>query len=289
MRTKVHYIKSSLLAALLVIESYLLSDLLMGYVMSGNFFSPSPRLLIKAVAMLLLILYTYFLTVGGWGKWEQYLTVSLPIATGIGIRATMNNPTYGLLIGFLVFLILSYDVFLSNRLKNHMLVFNPRIILKFSNRGVLFTFALSTAIFVFIDKPVEKPEFNLGAKIGNITQRQFENILEPQLNQSAKQGIAEQIPGGGDDFIQGLPDVNLDLRQTIETEFNKIVEPYKRFIPPLIALVVFTFVRFLGGITNWIFTFTIGLVFAFFKKIKFLHVNHKTVQKEEIGFESETE
>lgn len=288
MKTKTHYVKALVLSVLLVVESYFLSDGLMGYVNSGNFFSPPKEFLIKTILLLLLILYTYFLTVGGWNKWEQYLIVSLPIATGITLRTIQNNSTYGLVIGLVVFLILCYDVFLSTRLKNQMLTFNPKIILKFSTKGVLFTFALTTAIFVFIDKPTQSPNFNLGQKVGEITQNQFDNIIKPQLNKKAKETISEELPAGGNDYMLGLPEINLDLRKTIENEFNKIMEPYKGFIPPLIALVVFTFIRFLGGITNWLFTFTIGLVFAFFKKIGFLHINHKQVQKEEIGFESET-
>lgn len=289
MKTKIFYIKSILLAVFLMIESYFLSNILMGYVNSGNFFSPPREFIITTILMLLLILYTYFLTVGGWDKWEQYFIVALPIAAGITLRGIQENLTYGLITGLLILLILCYDIFLSTRLKNQMISFNPRLILKFSTRGVLFAFSLAAAIFVFMDKPRDTSTFNIGEKIGSITQKQFDKLIKPRLNESVKNSLPMEIPLEGDDYMSGLPGINLDLRQTVESEFNSIVEPYKRFIPPLIALVVFTFIRFLGGITNWLFTITVGAVFAFFKSVGFLHVNQKQVQKEEIGFESDNE
>ncbi len=304
MKTKAFWIKTSLLSIILIIESYFVTESINTYVESEMFFMPPWRLLLVIAGLLLLVLYTYSLTIGGWDKWEQYVLVPLPISIGIWLNILQKNPGYASLIALMAFLLLIYDTFLANRIKEELIYFKPRLILKFSSKGVIFMYSLLAAGLVFLHSAEKTEMINIGEKLGEITQDQYEKIVQPQINEKAQKILEDELEGKGlpvspemfsmlggisgdsNSLIGGLPTINLDLKDTIEKEFNALMAPYRKFVPSLIALLVFALIRFVGGFSLLIFSNTVGLVFLFFKSIGLLHIKQVQVMKEEISFDS---
>ena len=163
-------------------------------------------------------------------------------------------------------------------------------------------FSLLTAVLVLINSPENRPELSIGSKIGELAQKQAEAIINPQIekiNTETQGALLKNLPidpellsglGGtkqdSSSYVGSFPGIqfDLDLKKTVETEFDRIAAPYKRFIPPLIALIVFALIRFLGGISYLLFSITIGAVFALFKKVGFLHPFTSTVEKQDLSF-----
>lgn len=305
-KTTVFYVKTAILMILLWVESFFITKLLIDYVKSQKYFAPLMDFLITVTAMMLLILFTYFLTVGAWDKWEQYVIIPLPITLGIFVAVAPLNTTYALLIFVASYVLLCADLRISTNLKNQLLQFKPRYILRVSTKGILFMFSVIAGILVLVLSSNTAHEIDLGSKLGEITQEKYEQFVQPQINESAQRVLVNELEGKGlpadpemismlggltgnsSSFMGSIPGINLDLTKTVESEFNALIEPYKQFIPPLIALLVFALIRFLGGIAHFIFSILIDPVFALFKSIGFLHVGQITVSKEVIGFDSET-
>ena len=252
--------KSATLMVALAIESFLVTTLLFDYVKTQDYFSFNLSSFIPIGLTFLLILWTYSLTVGGWGKWEQYVLVPLPISLGIFVVVFQLSAVYAALTALISYILLSYYMYNAAALKKEMVRFRPSIILSSSAKGILFLFSLVTAALVFLYMSPGGQEMNLGKTIGEF----------------ASEHYAKSLPTEG---------LGLDLAQIVEGEFNKLIAPYKDFITPVTALLVFALVRFIGSIANMVFDLTGRPVYWLFKKVGFLHVSHTTVEKEDIGFE----
>ena len=252
--------KSAALMIALAAESFLVTRLLFDYVKTQDYFSFNLYSFIPIGLTFLLILWTYSLTVGGWGKWEQYVLVPLPISLGIFVAVFQLDVTYAPLTALISSILLSYYMYNAAALKKEMVRFRPSIILSSSTKGILFLFSLVAAVLVFLHATSNGQEINLGKTVGEF----------------ASEHYAQSLPAEG---------LGLDLAQIVESEFNKLVAPYQDFILPVTALLVFALVRFIGSLANMTFDLTSRPVYWLFKKVGFLHVSHTTVEKEDIGFE----
>lgn len=308
MKDAAYYIKTGILMILLTIESYALTDALLAHIRSEDYFTPSMRTLGIIAGLLLLIIYTYSLTVGAWKKWEQFIIVPLPISLGIFGALFPLNSTYATLVAFVAYVLVSYDVLIATKIKDSMIKFNPVIILRFSTKGLLFLFALLAAIMVLLHSADKRNRIDLGSKIAELAQAQLENVMQPQPNQNqAPSFLIDELEGKGlppnpelfsmlsgmqgttSSLVGGLPSFNLDLKDTVKREVDRIVEPYQQFIPPLIALVVFALIRFLGGIVHLAFNITVPIVFGLAKSLGLFHIVHIPVTKEELTFSTQKE
>lgn len=303
MKDSAYYIKTVILMFFLIFESQFLIQELHNYIRSEDYFTPSVNTLVKISAILLVLIYTYSLTVGAWGKWEQYIIVPLPISLGIFMGVLFLDPTHAVLMAALAFLLLSYDVAVATHIKNQLIKFSPVTVLRFSTKGILFLYALLAAVLVFLHSADKNNAYNLGDKVADFAERQFSTVMKPELDpDNLPSNLVNELEGKGlppdpemfgmlggmqgdtNSVINGLPSFNLDLRDTVKTEVDNIVEPYKQFIPPLIALLVFALVRFLGSIAHFVFNLTAPILFTAAKKIGFLHTLFIPVQKEELSF-----
>lgn len=304
MKDAAYYIKTSILMVLLALESYFLTQILLNYVRSEDYFTPPIQTLGTIALALLVLIYTYALTVGAWKKWEQFVVVPLPISLGVFVGIFFLNPTHAVLVAAVAYILLSYDVYIATTIRDQLIKFNPVTILRFSTRGILFMFSLLAAVLVFLHSSEKNNEFELGSKIAEIAGNQLGSIMQPKLDPSKlPSNLANELDGKGlplnpelfglggmqgdtNSVIDGLPSFNLDLGNTVKTEVNNIIEPYKQFIPPLIALLVYAMVRFLGTFAHIAFNLTVPIVFGIAKKLSFLHSYSVPAEKEELSFTS---
>ena len=235
-----------------------------------------------------------------WDKWEQYVFVPIPICLGIFATAFFINSAYAILLVFLVYLILVYDIYIASNLKSMLIVFSPKLIMKFSAKGILLSFSITAAVLVLISSG-KQPELNVGKKMGDLVD---EHII-PQINQeienrveSVKEDPMEVINRAnlGDeqkgllektgvlDNLANIKAPELSLAETITQEVNKLIEPYKRFVNPIISIMAFGIVQFLGTISFIIYMLSIDILFWLAKKTGFIKIEKVPTEKEILHF-----
>jgi len=250
-----------------------------------------------------LLATTHALIVGAWDTWEQYLLGPVPIALGIFIASYSVNSAYAVVILILVLVYMSYEVTLASQLKNQLLVFNPRLVLKFISKGIVFAFSITSAILVIVSVG-KQPDINVGNTIGGYVDKYLSSHINAQLNNEVQQGLSsdqlERLSAFGLDpsmiqntqFSYGDPSLvlenvgmpQLSLKDTVATEINKIVEPYKKFLNPLMAVLVFGLIQFLGTVAYLFYSLLIDLIFVLAKKSGFFKLETVTVERETLHF-----
>ena len=262
--------------------------------------------MVTMAILLWLLTTTHALIAGAWDKWEQYLLGPVPISLGIFIATYSLNSAYAVVLLFLVLLFMSYEVTLASQLKKQLLVFNPRLVLKFVSKGTVLAFSFTAAILVIISAG-KQPDINIGNTIGEFVDRYLSNHINAQINDQVQQGLSgeqlERLAAFGLDpsllnnpkVIEGDPSEILrnlqnrgapefSLQNVVATEVNKIIEPYKKFLNPLMAVMVFGLVQFLGTIAYLFYSLLIDLIFSIAKKIGFFKTETIPAEKQILHF-----
>jgi ABC-type multidrug transport system fused ATPase/permease subunit len=303
MKSPQFIVKAVVLSGLLFIESLLMSFKLVSYVQSQRFFNPPLETLIILGALMVAMLYTYSLTVGGWNKWEQYVTVPLPLALGVFFAILTVNPAYAAIFFILGYILLCYEVYLSTKFRKLFIKFQPTLILKLSSKGILFTFALVGSALVVISSGKAELKLDFGDRLNDTVNEYFQGVIEPQIatqtgldakevNQIYSEELLNlgidpadyQSAGIGTDVSAGGLGSSLSLQSMVTSKVNELLEPYKQFMKPLMALLVFGVVQAVGIIAYWIFSVTVGGVFWLAKKMGFLKSQYVAAQQEILTF-----
>lgn len=299
MKITAYYVKTSIIATLLFAESFLLSGLILSYINSQKFFSPSLDFMVLVAVLMLLILVTHALIVGAWDKWEQFIFGPISISLGLFITTFPINSAYAVVIFFLSYVLLFYEVILASQLKRQMLVFNPRLVLKFTTKGIILIYSLSAAILVIVTAG-KQPDFNVGNKVGEFVDMYFTTQINTEMNAQVQEGLSpeqmERLSAFGLDptkfnysdgtetpyILENMANVSipeLSLKNTVANEVNKLVDPYKRFVNPIMAIMVFGLIQFLGTIAYLFYSLSIDIVFWAAKKFGLFTT--ETVQAEQ--------
>lgn len=261
-------LKIIFLSLALLVESFVLTTILFQFAKSQDFFSPPLTTIAKISLMLLLISYTYALTIGGWSKYIQFIFVPLPILLGILAVLIQIDVTYAILFFIVAYLLLAYDIIFATNLKKQLLKFNPRLVLRFSTKGILFIFAVTASLLVLLN-PISPNELNIAGTIAEIADKQVQTILG----------------SGQNDFgVTTYSLFSLDIKDTVETEIDKFIVPYKQFVVPLIALLIFGSIQFINSLIYLIFSLTVGFLYVAAKKVGFLKQEFIQVEQEVLKF-----
>jgi hypothetical protein len=219
---------------------------------------------------MLLLLYTITITIGGWDKWIQYIFIPLPIIIGMGLVTFPLNPTYSIIILVNAYILVAYEVYHADSLRKKLIKFEPNLIFRFTNKGLLLIYTLLTA-FLLVLSANNNPEINLGNLVRNYAGDSIETLVNTQLE-------ATGVPKG----LLGLADIN--IQATIENEVNKFIEPYKQFVRPVMALIAMGWIQLLGWIVLPIYSATSKLLVEFSKKTGFLNLEEIDVKQEILKF-----
>ncbi len=303
-KTLSYYIKTTVISLFIVGESFLLTKLIAQFIEKQNYFTPDFKFLGLSVLFLTLILITNALGSGSWYKWEQFVFAPLSVAAGIFLVIFPINSAYAIIISFIVIWLIIYDNFLASLLRNQMIKFNPNIILRYSSKGIILAYSITATILVLISTG-SQPELNLGSKAADLA----EKYIAPKINQEMVQQVNEGLPADqlnrltalgldpakleyseSSTLLNAFPNFkNIDLpkmsiRSTVESEVNNIIEPYKRFLNPVMAILMFGLMQFIGFFTFLIYTIMINVVFYVAKKTGFLKISKVMVEKETLHF-----
>lgn len=295
------YAKAILSSLLIFVFSLLLSHRILTFVLSNNYFFVDPKTMGEIALYLLLSLYAYSLSLGGWKNNLQYVLIPLPVALGIFIVMLRIDTTIAFITFVVVFALLALDTFVTSRIKDSLVNFNSRIVLRFSSKGIIFIFSVFAAVLVFLQPATH--EFNLSGVIKSIAIDQAQRFIQPNLSQEINETrLADFLGEKGlpydpemfgqlsglmlenESFVGNLNQINVDAADQIEAQIENLISPYKRFVPSLIALVVFGLFQFLGAIVMFVYFATVPVLYFVALKLNFIHFEYRQVEKEELSF-----
>ena len=271
-RSRSFYIKTICFSFALFVESLVLASYLFNFAVSKDYFTLDMNLIFTVAGLLLLIAYTYSLTVGAWDVWLQYVVVPLPICAANALLVARINYLYAIIVFFASYIFLSYDVFFASQLKQQLIKFNPRFILRFSTKGLLFFFALMGGLFIML-VPISPEELNIVDSMTDIANSQVQFVVGSVTGQSSEL-----------EMLQNLGLVNLDFRDMLRTQIDDMVTPYKDYFVPIVALVTIASIQFLNSMVYLVFAASIGLFFKIAKRLGILRSEFEEVTKENLTY-----
>ncbi len=301
MKTTAYIVKTTSLSVLLLIESFFLTLYITEYVAQQNYFSVGWPLFIRSVSLMTAMLVTYSLTVGGWGKWEQYLIVPAPISIALFLAVMQYNLNYAIITFIVSFLILCYDIYSTTKFMKLLIKFDPKMIFKMSATGLLFLFSILGGFLVILHSSIPGNEYNVGQKVTQILGEPIRNILHGQLQGFLQQqgnltnidpayqslleqaGYSPQSLNLSTTLSESLLDSS-NLNRFVESQVNNFIAPYRNFVKPVIALLVFGLFQFFATVSLIVFKLIIDLIFSFAKNYGFFNVEYIVVKKEELRF-----
>lgn len=273
MKSTSYYVKTSILSVMLLVESFVLTSMTLNFIKALNFVTPPLEIFLQIGLLMLLLIYTYSLTLGGWNKWEQYLVIPVPVALGIFFVLIQLDLTYALIISVVVALLLMFDVYQTSRLIGLLVKFDPNFILKLSTKGMLFVFALLAAGMLYLATNYSTTKLDIVTPIKN----QINTLIgtQTQLLLKTNFGIAD---------LTQLDALGLNPQKIISSKVDEFVKNYQHFVTPIVMLIIFSIYQFIGSIASFIFSLTIGPLFGIAKKAGFFKVELTEITKETLHF-----
>lgn len=296
-----YIIKTSIISFLLFLESYFLVNTIVGYINRGEFFNIDYTLIATIVALMTAIAITFPLSIGAWNNWAQYLIVPAPLALGILTATVHMQPQQYLLAAFGFFLLCVAFLLPATTTKDNLIKFDPLLIFGRSVRGILFLYAILGGLLLFLNTQ-KGEDFNLVSKVGEFASEQVYNLVKPELSINPIADKVEEIfagiygnqPGLNQENIAeetttilnsfGISQADETIQSSVGAQINRIIEPYKNFILPLMALLVFGLLEFAGVIARFLFLAVIKPVFALAKATSFLNIENNMVKQEQLKF-----
>lgn len=310
MKSTSYYIKSSLLATALFIESFILTRVIIEFIESQKLLAPTLEFMGLVILLFWALTTTHALLAGAWKVWEQYVLGPLPIALGLFVATYTINSTYALVLMLIVLGLLTYELMLASQLKSQLLEFNARMVLKHVSKGLILAFSISSAVLVVIHAG-KQPEINLGNMVGEFVDEHISPQIGSQINSQIGGQLEEDITpeqmerlkafgldpsmlsnptvieGNPSDALKALQGGGLgsiSLKETVSQKVNDLVEPYKKFLNPIMAVLIFGQIQFLGILAYLVYNLFIGGIFKIAKNTGFFKIEKVPAEKETLHF-----
>lgn len=297
MRSAEYYIKLAFVTLALFAESFILATLINSYVTTGNFFSISVPFSLQVVGYMTLISLTFSLTVGAWDAWYFNLLAPAAIASGIMIPLLPTNATYALIAAGVAFIIIALESYRSYRIKKILLDFVPLLVLRFAIRGMLFVFSILAGLMIILNASNVK-QIDFGQLIANVAEKPLKSTVNSQLQQTierqtiysgySEEEVKQLLSGYGIEAGTGTKMVteglSIDVGGMIQQQVNSFIEPYKEFVRPLIAVLIFGLFQLYATVSYVVYSVLVGVVVVIAKKIGILHELTETVEKKDLQF-----
>lgn len=277
--------------------SYFLTSAILVPVKTHNYFGVNLEYSLKIVALMLTETYLFSLSVGIWGNWKQYFFVALPPILGITVVTAQVNLFYGIIAPLILFALLCVDIAKSNNLKNTLLTFKPTYVLSLSTGGLLFIFSVIGGVMVILSSP-NLPKIDIGKSLAVVIEPQLKKMVSNELYRQTQNEISlfniEDIDPAIKDIIDQAQTQtpvlaqnyveNINFTGLIENQINSVVTPYKDFLHPILAVLMFLLFQFYASIAKIIFSISVEPLFNLAKKLNFLRIEKVMVEKEELKF-----
>jgi len=295
-------IKAIVLYLLLLGETIFLCKEIELYVAQQKYLTFEVSLALIIVLIALLLLYTFSLTIGLW-KYVWPVLIS-PVVVCLGIYIYNFNSKI-MFFPFFLLLILLFGIFSSYRsylAKRNLIKFEPTFILRPANKAILLAFSLLAGLMTF-SRPELTDNLNIGRKISQtmtgpikeIIQNQFNNQMQSQFQML--QIKAENIDdkeiqsilkdAGISQYVSTTPNtnqINVNVDNLVETQVNKLLDPYRSFFGIAFAALVFLLFSSYFWVAYVIYVLTVWVVFALAKGTGLLKVEKIPVEQETLTF-----
>ncbi len=281
-------------------QTYFLSWIILRYVQRGDYFTLNAPFSILVIILMLLLAWTFALSVGSWGNNMEYLIIPLPASMAIFAVIAPMNLTYGFGLMITSAALLAYDTWRSSKLSAMLIKFEPAIILRFATGGLLLLFSILSGVLLLISKEPTQ-QINIGRQVSGIVGDTLDAAIKAQIKNTldgTSANYLQQVDPNITNLLQqfGLPtnlndpaftdpqNLGIDTKAIVETQINNVIEPYKDFVKPVMALMLFATFQFYAYITFIIFNITISGLYWVAKKTGFFRIEKIQVEKEVLKF-----
>jgi len=291
MKSKTALIKFIVLQIFLFAETIIFSILVSEYVQKQDFFHIDWIFSLQIVGLMVLSLYTISLIIIIENISQNSIITSLVFALGISIPVFYYSLTYAAIIGLLALFIMFLDNYRVERIKKIMIKPRPSNLLRKSSKGLLFMLSIFAGLLVALEiSGIEK--INVGEKVGEILEEPLETFIQQKVEEQIDNREAQVSPLL-EDF--GLPSIKLDpkmitsgldfnIKDIVANQVNTFIEPYKKFISPLMAVLTFGLFQLFAGAAYLIFILTVNIIFAIALKTGLIKKEIIQVEKEKLIF-----
>lgn len=263
-----YILETFIIMLLLFLLSFRATLFLWAFAGNREYFTFGGGYIFKVSATLLLLCYVFAISIGSWRRWEHYLTVPFPIAFGVFLVAASSSLKWGLVIFVVSYLIMVNNIKVSTNLIDNLIKINPRIVLRIPIKSILFMFSVVAAALILLH-PAGQQSYDVGQAIADLTSKYLDQFIQQRPDLQA---------------IQALGFEEFDFTTLITDKINNAIEPYKRFVMPIIALLVFGSFQIITLIVFWVFNITIGMLFGLAKRLNIISIEYIDVKKEIIKF-----
>jgi len=291
-------LKKAVLHVLFIIETFFIFKTLSTFVESKNYLSVARELAIPLLIVTLFSLWTLAVISQTMQKKQEIfvLPVIMFFSSFIFLAKFKTLDTVvGALLSFLYF---AYQIRRTYFVKESLLKIDITQSARHITKGFLFTTAFVTALSVFLISK-DFPTIDVGQKVANIAEKPIKRAVEKEyedklptntgsFNFSSNSQISNVLESLGiKDIPTGIPtsekvsdSVVGGIKNSISSQVNKAVEPYKDFLNPTLALLVFGMLQLYNFIAYAIYSATISLIFLFLKKTRVVEIEKTMVEKE---------
>ena len=301
-------LKKVLLFSLFTLEMALLSKVILNFVYTQKYFSLSPDFAIPFLILLIVILWTINLIV--LTTHQKLETFILPILFFIFAFFLLNRSKIieSLLLSLIFSLYFLYKITRTKKLEENLLKVKTSYSGRYASKGFLLALNGIIAIKVlFTSENANLPD--IGKWAVDTTENQIRKIEEEYKNENP--GSQETLDlsslektnpelsavlkslGITDSSILKLPEeayrtsaeetdksITKNLSNSLYLQIDKILEPYKKYFRPALAVLVFGLLQIYGAIAYFIYSITIDLILRLLLKFKIIGIEKIRTEKE---------
>ena len=301
-------LKKVLLFSLFTLEMALLSKVILNFVYTQKYFSLSPDFAIPFLILLIVILWTINLIVITTHQKPE--TFILPVLFFIFAFFLLNQSKIieSLLLSFIFSLYFLYKITRTKKFEENLLKVKTSYSGRYASKGFLLALNGIIAIKVlFTSENANLPDIEKWAV--DTTENQIRKIEEEYKNENPKSqetldlnSLEKTNPelsavlkslGITDSSILKLPEetsytsteeidksITKNLSNSLYLQIDKILEPYKKYFRPALAVLVFGLLQIYGAISYFIYSITIDLILRLLLKFKVIGIEKIQTEKE---------
>ena len=290
------------------LEMALLSRVILNFVYTQKYFSLSPDFAIPFLILLIVILWTINLIIITTHQKPE--TFMLPVLFFIFAFFLLNQSKIieSLLLSLIFSLYFLYKITRTKKLEENLLKVKTSYSGRYASKGFLLALNGIIAIKVlFTSENANLPD--IGKWAVDTTENQIEKIEEEYKNENP--GSQETLDlsslektnpelsavlkslGITDSSILKLPEeayrtsaeetdksITKNLSNSLYLQIDKILEPYKKYFRPALAVLVFGLLQIYGAIAYFIYSITIDLILRLLLKSKIIGIEKMQMEKE---------
>lgn len=295
-------IKKSFLYVVFVVEIIFLFTAVEGFVKNQRYFSLSPDFAIPFALISLLTLWTigvFSQTLNK--KWEILIAPAILFISSF-VFLSKFKIIEALLGATLISLYLLYSIQRTKDLSESLVKVKIRYSGKNVAKGFLLAVSALTALSVYLTS-ANVSSLDIGKWAADMMEKPLKDAVEKEyeketpeeiksLNLNSLKESSPQIVAVLNSFgINEMPanialpestteSITGTIKNSISSQVNKAIEPYKKFLNPTLALLVFGLLQIYNSVIYFIYSNTISIFVAFLKKTGFLKIKTVTVEKE---------